>query len=187
MAAIGYQFRLLHEHFPGQPILEVGAGTSLTAHLLRQIGYSVTTLDVDARLHPDIVASITEIPRKDGSFGAFGCYQVLEHLPWKLVPRALGELRRIAEKGGVVSVPTRKPAFAVFLYNRWFSGGGRYFPLPYIRRPLMLDAQQHRWELGVNVKPSQFRNLLHDAGFKIQHELRPPYFLYHPFFVLTTR
>ena len=43
---------------PGDRVLEIGIGTQFVANYLRSKGISVTTLDIDADKHPEIVANI---------------------------------------------------------------------------------------------------------------------------------
>jgi len=89
--------------------LDVGPGAGLVTDWLRRAGVEVTTLDMEARLAPDLVGSVTEIPAEDRSFDAVLCSQVLEHVPFEDVERALRELARVSRTGAVVSVPDATP------------------------------------------------------------------------------
>ena len=89
--------------------LEVGPGSGIVTEWLRRAGVQVTTLDMEARLAPDLVGSVTDIPAEDGSFDAVLCGQVLEHLRFEDAERALRELARVARIGAVVSVPDSTP------------------------------------------------------------------------------
>ena len=52
-------------------------------------------VDQYSGVHPDIVASITDLPFADGSVDAIYCGHVLEHLTLDEVPVALREIRRV--------------------------------------------------------------------------------------------
>ena len=61
------------------------------------------------------------MPVEDGAYDAIVCSQVLEHLPFEDVERALAELARVARVGLVVSVPDATP-WAGVPYPLWFPG-----------------------------------------------------------------
>ncbi|MEX2170567.1 MAG: class I SAM-dependent methyltransferase [Pirellulales bacterium] len=184
MASIGYQFRLMHEYFPKSRVLEVGAGAGLTTVILRQLGHEVQTLDVDEKLSPSILGSVTSIPCKDDSLDAFLCSQVLEHLPWNEAQVSIRELARVAKRGGVISVPTMRPCFGI-LMHAWRRHGARRFSLPSFGKPRIRCPDQHYWELGAGVTLDQFNSALKDAGFNIAYNEQPVLHLYHHFFVVT--
>lgn len=48
---------------------------------LRARGVKLTTVDIDGRLKPDVVANLTDLPFEASSFDVVACYEVLEHLP----------------------------------------------------------------------------------------------------------
>jgi hypothetical protein len=147
------------------------------------MGHDVTVLDIDERLKPDVVASVTKIPDNLGPFDCFGCFQILEHLPWPEVLEALSELHRVSTQGGVISVPNRGPALSVSLMNRRFNGSRR-LRLPAIGQPPMQNSKEHKWELRVNVREEEFRQALRESAFTIEKEVFPPQYLYHHFFVV---
>src|SRR5439155_2642894 len=55
----------------------------------------------------------------DGAVDVALCGQVLEHLPWSDVPRALGELARVSRKGVVLTVPDVSPFAGVSTPLYW--------------------------------------------------------------------
>jgi ubiquinone/menaquinone biosynthesis C-methylase UbiE len=187
MASIAYQFRLAAKHFPNSSVLEVGIGAGLSTALLRQSGHRVTTVDVDARLRPDRLGSITALPCSDEEFDTCLCCQVLEHLPWQSVKLALNELYRVATLGSVISVPTNQPTWLIMKYDAR-SWGTRRLRLPNrANKPLRLSNGEHYWELESNVSTGEFRALILASGFDIACELQPVENMYHHFFVLTKR
>jgi len=184
MASIGYQFRLCHSHFPGAALLEVGAGAFVCAVILRKLGHTVKTLDVDEKLKPDILGSVTDIPCDNAAFDAFMCCQVLEHLRWEQVDAALAELRRTTSQGGVLSVPTVRPTWALIKFDSRSAGSRRIHTGLRSRRPMRNRTNEHHWELEANVRSDDFREKVRAAGFRIVEEVRPIEWLYHHFFVV---
>jgi ubiquinone/menaquinone biosynthesis C-methylase UbiE len=184
MASIGYQFRLVAIHFPKSTVLEVGVGAGLTALILRQLGHVVQTLDVDARLEPDVTGSVTEIPLKDGQFDVFLCCQVLEHLQWDLVETAICELRRVTRLGGVISVPSNKPTWAIIKHDSRSSGHRRITLGSRRNKPMKNRHGEHHWELESNVTTEEFRAKLKTTGLQVIEEIQPIENLYHHFFVV---
>ena len=76
---------------------------------------SEAALAVAARAAPDgrfVPGSVAELPFPDKSFDVVGCFEVLEHLPGDLPRQALSELRRVARRGVVLSVP-HEPFFSL--------------------------------------------------------------------------
>lgn len=111
--AVHYQYQQFFEEklkaiAARRKILDVGGGERLQKGLQRYRElFSHTdyqTLDVDPRYHPDIVASIYEIPLPSSSVGAILCMSVLEHL--EDPARAIREMHRILEPDGVILVYT---------------------------------------------------------------------------------
>ena len=184
MASIGYQFRLLHQHFPEAAVLEVGVGAGLTTHLLRQLGHRVETIDVDDKLEPDIVGSITDIPAEDEAYHAFLCCQVLEHLPWDDLENALSELARVVTAGGVISVPSNKPTWLLLKHDSISSGTRRITLGARRNKPMKVTDGQHYWELESNRTTEDFRKKIRAVGLRIEYEIQPVENMYHQFFVV---
>jgi SAM-dependent methyltransferase len=97
----------------GGRVLEIGTGNGTVAAVLRARGLDVTTVDVDVALAPDVVADIRELPFADGSFDTGLAAEVLEHLEWDEVPKAVAELARVVCRGVVISVPNTHPALSL--------------------------------------------------------------------------
>jgi len=63
------------------------------------------SVDIDAAHEPDIVADITDLQLvEDGSVEEIFASHVLEHLPWPLAFRALGEWTRVLQMGGIIRI-----------------------------------------------------------------------------------
>jgi SAM-dependent methyltransferase len=102
-----------------QTVLEVGPGPLLVSGWLRDAGIEVTTLDFDEAVRPDVTGAVTDIPLRDDTFDVALCAQVVEHLPWADVPRALRELARVSRKGVVLTVPDVSPFAGVSTPLYW--------------------------------------------------------------------
>jgi ubiquinone/menaquinone biosynthesis C-methylase UbiE len=108
-------------------VLEVGCGMGTLAMKLAQAGFQVTGLDVSevALEHAKQRASeaglpivwqkgfAENLPVADKTFDYITCCHTLEHV--KDLPRAAGELKRVARKKIVVLVPKQK--FRVYMDN----------------------------------------------------------------------
>jgi SAM-dependent methyltransferase len=97
----------------GGRILEVGIGNGTVAAVLRARGFEVTTVDLDSDLGPDVTADVRELPFGDRQFDSALAAEVLEHIAWSDVPKALSELRRVVRRGLVISVPNADVAFTL--------------------------------------------------------------------------
>jgi hypothetical protein len=72
--------------------VEIGVGPGIIRHALAHAGISVTCVDIDPGLGVDRQGDILSLPCSDGEFDVVLCAQVLEHLPWRDVPRAVAEV-----------------------------------------------------------------------------------------------
>ena len=92
---------------PGDRVLEIGIGTQFVANYLRSKGISVTTLDIDADKHPEIVANIAlyEFPT---SYDAILAFQVFEHMPYEDFEAVLPRLAAAARRQVFISVPRNR-------------------------------------------------------------------------------
>lgn len=135
---------------PGS-VLEVGPGTGVVSGILRKDGNRVKTLDIDTSLKPDIVASVTDIPCADGEFGVALAAEVLEHIHYRDVAKALSELARVSTLGVVISLPFRGRGFHFSLKLPGLKHVGFDFALE-SRQSHLFDGQ-HYWELGTQEVP----------------------------------
>ena len=104
LACFDIQARLIIELKP-KNILEIGVGNEALAKKIRKSGILITTLDFDEELKPDIVAEPTKLPMAENSFELVSCFEVLEHLPYKLFKTSLCEIHRVAGKYALLSMP----------------------------------------------------------------------------------
>jgi len=136
-----------------EKILEIGMGNGNITLLLRNFGYNVTTCDFDKTLKPDFVADIRDLPFKDNSFDAILACEVLEHIPFHNVPKALSELRRVTKKHVIISLPYSCISFgALFKLKIPFIGRFFdfvfYFPYDWLNPKKFKFNGEHYWEIG---------------------------------------
>jgi ubiquinone/menaquinone biosynthesis C-methylase UbiE len=169
---------------PG-PFLEIGVGTGLVTDYLRKMtGANVTTVDIDPKLHPDVVADIVELPFNESAFECAMACEVLEHMPFEQTQIALKELRRVA-RNAIISVPNSGYCAQVELTvgpHRIL----RQFDMSwYRRRTLVKVTGQHYWELEIQEYPkSRFVEAIKSAGWRVVEDIRNPEFLFHEYFIL---
>jgi SAM-dependent methyltransferase len=169
-------------HFDPKTCLVIGPGEGTVVDMQRRLGIKVTTSDVAADLHPDVVADVRDLPLGNQSVDVVLCAQVLEHLPFGDVPRALSEIARVTRVGAVVSVPQngrllqvslKLPALPRRQFAWWLPSRHRY----------TFDGE-HYWQLGARgASRRTFRRAL-EKRFVIEREYLAPANPYHRFFVL---
>jgi SAM-dependent methyltransferase len=165
-----YQLDAIRSAAPSS-VLIVGPGDGIISGFLKRVpGLTVTTLDIDASLSPDVVGDARELPFPDGSFDVACAFEVLEHIPFDDSKRAMKELARVAKRRMIISVPHRRTGFEFV------------FKFPYIRSILKRDfvriallvpvrfpgfavSKQHYWEIdGRTTKLADVRAALRATG-----------------------
>ena len=161
-----YQMELVRRAAP-QSILFIGVGDNLIVDTLRRDRrYRVTTLDIDARLAPDVVADVRALPFPDHSFDLVCIFEVLEHLPFPESVAVLGELARVARSAVALSVPHRRTGIAIafklpFMRSLFGRVVGSFALLLPVRFPGFAVSGQHYWEIdGWTTSLRTFRRAL---------------------------
>jgi ubiquinone/menaquinone biosynthesis C-methylase UbiE len=134
--------------FEPKSVLEVGGGLGVFKHAMSCFDVLVTSADIAQDLKPDIVGSITELPIEDNSFDVTCAFQVLEHLPFDHFSQGLKELKRVARKAIIISLPDAKPVYPVSICLPRL--GNKQFLVPklfvdYKKMPLHWE---HVWEVN---------------------------------------
>lgn len=164
-------------------LLEIGKGSGLVSTVLKSRGLTVTSLDIDPAVKPDVVGSVLALPFEDKAFDATLCAEVLEHLPFDEFPKALGEIRRVTRRAVVLSLPNWGWTF-------WLG-----FKLPLLPRINVFwkltglaahpPGGEHFWEIGKRGYPlRKIRAAIEATGFKIRKTYLKADSPYHRFFLL---
>jgi SAM-dependent methyltransferase len=166
-------------------VLEVGIGNGFVSRYLRHAGFDNHSVDFDARLKPDTVASVTKLPFEDRSFDVVCCFETLEHIPWADFPGALAELRRVSERMVLISLPDVTPFFRLKIgagFKKvlvdWAVDHRRLIPKTH-----RFDGQHH-WEIGKKgFALRRVRAQIEAAGLTVVEVHRDYEDPYHRFFV----
>lgn len=99
----------LHEVLEADPasVLEVGGGPGVVAGTLKERGVDLTTVDINRRLEPDFVASVTDLDSilAADSVDVILCARVLHHVGFEQFDQALRQLARVARSRVVLTLP----------------------------------------------------------------------------------
>ncbi|MDA3802700.1 MAG: class I SAM-dependent methyltransferase [Patescibacteria group bacterium] len=170
-------------------VLEIGVGNKTVSNYLNNNGIKVDTCDFDKELEPDYVADIRDLPMEDNSYDAVMACEIIEHIPWDDVEKALKELHRVSKKHVIISIPyaaftfeiiTRFP-FTKTLFNKLFVSCFLRIPRFFIK--LQFNGE-HYWEMGMKGYPRKKIREEFKKYFEIKKEVRPVLDHYHYFFVL---
>ncbi len=170
-----------------EKVLEIGPGPGVVYEILKRMKIKVTTLDIDPKLNPNVCADVTALPFLNKSFDTVLAAEILEHIPFLEVPKALKELSRVAGKSIVITLPHFShfaPSIALKLF-------------PYVPRfskvfPISLPVEhkfdsQHYWEIGKSgYSISAVRQLLVEStGMKLVKDYLIEENPFHHVFILS--
>jgi SAM-dependent methyltransferase len=148
-------------------VLEVGIGSGFVQRYLRERGISIHTADADARLQPDTLAVLPKLSFADGEFDVVCCFEVLEHLPFDLFAECVRELKRVARRWVLVSLPDVTPYARLSIewgFKRHLLR--RFFDLKQVRPPQNRFNGEHYWEIGKQGFPlERVLRAIRDQGF----------------------
>jgi len=166
----------------GKSVLVIGKGSGLPAVLMERQGFEVTTVDIQSQLRPTVVGDIRHLPFQDRAFDVAVCCQVLEHLPRECFLPSLCELRRVVQRGLVLSLPDcgRYSTLLPHLLKRQV-----VLSLKNLRIQARRPQKEHFWE--VNMRGHRLQDIqceIDDAGFKTERTFRVWENPYHRFWHL---
>ena len=93
--------QFIAQHASSDKTLEIGSGD----RYYDQFFPHKTSIDIDPRRQPDLVADAHQLPFADGEFSVILCTEVLEHL--SNPPQAISGMRRVLKPGGKLILSTR--------------------------------------------------------------------------------
>lgn len=181
-------FHVLHDLLAREQgdVLEVGTGDGVVRRCAGPFMRSYRVMDINPALQPDIVGNLLDPqPALAASADAVVCAEVLEHLPFEALPRALAQLQGFVRPGGrlYLTLPHRK-SHMLFVTPRQ-----RLWPLRFpvgllslseawnrfVRRRIWIDPH-HCWEIGDGrVRRRDVERLLADGGWQVQAFRALPY------------
>lgn len=186
-----YQIDLVQELKPNS-VLEVGIGNKTVSEYLKRSGIKVDTCDFNKELEPDYVGDIRDLPLKNNSYEVVLACEVLEHIPWSDVDKALSELHRVSKKYVVISIPYSSVVVELVFKTPLLY---RFFKKPFLdlffRIPLFFIGYKysgvHYWEMGRKGYSKRKIKSALKKYFRIIKEATPVLNHYHYFFILEKR
>ena len=160
-----------------QAVLEVGAGSGMVKNcLLPHVG-RYSTMDVNTELSPDYLQDVrVPNPALAGSFDCVIIADVLEHIPFADLPKALATLHGYIRPGGTIlaTIPHRRSYFLfmtptyvphVLAVPTGFLSFGSFYRR-FIKRKIWIDPD-HCWEIGDGtIKRAAVEDAFRKAGFE---------------------
>ncbi len=166
-------------------VLEIGVGNHFVSEYLNKRGIKVITLDIDERINPDVAGSVLELPFANRSFNAVACYEVLEHLPYKDVNKALSEIYRVSNSHVILSIPDINRVYRLNVQIPKIGEIKRLIPFPSLEKPIHNFNGEHCWEIGkASYSLDRIVEDIKKVGFKIEKTYRVFEMPYHRFFIL---
>lgn len=170
-------------------VLEIGVGNKFLSTTLKNLGYNVTTCDIDKKLNPNYVCDIRDMPFKDNTFDTVVAFEVLEHLPFSELENSLKEMQRVSKKFCIISVPypcfnfnlaIKFPLLSTIFHS---SIPNFSFRIPKFYQTHSFDGE-HYWELGKKGHSKKIIRTYLNKLFHIEKESHPLMNPYHEFFLL---
>lgn len=178
-------FFQIREVIASQPrkLLEIGVGDGVfRSYIKNNTAIHYEGLDISAELRPDYVADLLRMPFPDDSFDTVCAFQVLEHLPFEGLDDALRELRRVAKKTVIISLPHFCASFSFAIKIPLVREIRWTIKIPFPKRHNVRDG--HYWEIGKkSFSRRRIRNILNEF-FQVKKEFSPFGNPYHRFYVL---
>ena len=129
--------------------------------------------------------SVLAIPFKNGSFDVVVCCEVLEHLPYSELSKALKEIHRVSLKYVVLSLPDVTTVYRINIELPKIRPIKRLINHPFHRPAQHAFDGEHYWEIGKTSYPLKRVEFdIKQAGLKIIKTFRVFEFYYHRFFLL---
>ena len=177
-----YQTWLVQKVHP-KTVLEIGPGEGVVTAALRRDSIEVTTCDIAPDLKPDVVGSITSLPFENKAFDLALAAEVLEHIRFEDVPKALQELTRVSRSHVVISLPHAGYTFAFEWKFPLLPRMQFLLKIPFFWKKHVFNGE-HYWELGKkDFSIARFLSLARENGLKVLFSKKFPDDPAHQFFL----
>ncbi len=164
-------------------VLIIGVGDSIVPVILRTLGIHVETCDIDSKLKPDHLQSLTELNLNGKKFELVICSQVLEHLPFHEIENAITRLSEVTEKMLIISLPEKAFRFSMMIKLSGFKNFYFNLRIPLFFKKHKFDGQHH-WELGTRENYKQKIEQIFKKNFILDKSYILESNPYHHFFIL---
>lgn len=162
-----YQIQGVRMFGEAHNVLEIGPGGKLVSAALAKLGFSVKTLDINENIEPDYVASADNLPMADKSFDIVLAAEILEHLPFDKIGRALFEIKRVSKTGAVISLPHSGYVFSFSFKVPLMKWKSIILKIPHFWKT-KTSLKDHYWEIGIKNYPvKKIEEEIKKTGFKI--------------------
>lgn len=164
-------------------LLEIGIGEKVIGNYVKNsLKIFYQSLDLNIDLKPDIAASVTDMPLEDSSFDLVVAFEILEHLPFEEFETALKEIKRVAKKDVIISLPHFGPPLKLSLKLPLIKEIKIAFKLPWLLKHEFNG--EHFWEIGKKSYSLKKVMEIIERHFRIKKHYVPFENQYHHFFVL---
>lgn len=139
---------------PPQKVLEIGKGGGYVAAILNEIGYQVTTFDVNGKLNPTHIVDISKDldTKVIDQYDCVLCAEVLEHIPFDKFKMCIENIAKLSSSTVVITIPDsliRRDFLFRFFLKRY-----REIYFSYVTRKLRPLPKIHCWQLNSEKKYS---------------------------------
>ena len=174
--------------FSPKTVAVIGVGDGFVRDVLKSNGIDVCSIDIDKKLCPDVCCDITSLPINDDTFEVSICCQVLEHIPFDLVGKALAELKRITSGPVILSLPDIRRFASLRIQLPILKKIELQCSLPRLVKPdfdpTRTKTMGHHWEIGFKrYSFGHVSSLIRQSGFEIKKSFRVNDMSWHTFFV----
>jgi hypothetical protein len=171
--------------FNPRNVLVIGCGDGIVVDCLKKYGLSVDTFDLFADFNPTYLGSVTEIKSILGAkkYDCILCCQVLEHVPFKDFESIISQLKTLATKSLILSLPQKYSKIEFSLVLKDIKFPKILYAIPKKNRKLAPNGE-HCWEIGV--KGSSLKQVVTvlNKYFILSKQYAVPENPYHRFFIL---
>lgn len=160
-------------------VLEIGAGEGTIRRVFEPYAERYDTIDLNAKLAPTYIADVrTRVPQAENGYETVIAADILEHIPFDDLPKALANIRAYLKDGGhaLITIPHRASYFLwmtptyiphVIRIPTGFCSPGAFYRR-FIKRKIWIDPD-HQWEIGDgHHKVADVENMMKKTGFEIE-------------------